>query len=108
MDDLLTATFEAHNPERNHHRWYRVRVGQDLFGDWSVTVGYGRSGQPGQTLRYGGPSADLLRAVVRDCLLRRLSAPRRLGCGYRLSELRTADAFDHASWLPPDIMANFA
>lgn len=107
MDDLLVATFEAHNPERNHHRWYRVRVGQDLFGDWTVYFGYGRVGQAGQAMRYGGTSADLLRSVVRECLSRRLSAPQRLGCGYQLKELVAVDGFDVESWLPPKIMAAF-
>jgi predicted DNA-binding WGR domain protein len=107
MDDLLVATFEAHNPERNHHRWYRVRVGRDLFGDWTVYFGYGRVGQTGQSIRYGGPSAGPLQQAVRDCLLRRLSAPRRLGCGYRLSELMAADGFDVVAWLPTEILAGF-
>ncbi|MBX9580285.1 MAG: WGR domain-containing protein [Gemmataceae bacterium] len=108
MDDLLVATFEARNPERNHHRWYRVRVGRDLFGDWTVYFGYGRVGQAGQARRYGGPSAAPLQQAVQDRLLRRLTAPRRLGCGYHLSELVAADGFDVASWLSANVMAQFA
>lgn len=107
MDDLLVATFEAHNPERNHHRWYRVRVGRDLFGYWTVYFGYGRVGQAGQSIRYGGASAVPFQEAVRDCLLRRLSAPQRLGCEYTLGDLSAADGFDVASWLPQDILARF-
>lgn len=32
MDNLLYLCFEAHNPARNHHRRYEVRLGRDLFG----------------------------------------------------------------------------
>lgn len=45
MDNLLTVAFEAHHPERNHHRRYEVRVGRDLFDDWTVTIRYGRVGR---------------------------------------------------------------
>ncbi len=33
MDNLLTLAFEAHHPERNHHRRYEVSVGRDLLED---------------------------------------------------------------------------
>ena len=34
---------EAHHAERNHHRRYEATLGRDLFGDWSVTIRYGRN-----------------------------------------------------------------
>jgi hypothetical protein len=39
--------------------------------------------------------------------LRRLLAPRRIGCFYRLAASHTVPGFDVASWLPGKIMARF-
>ncbi len=107
MDNLLTVAFEAHHAERNHHRHYEVRVGHDLFDDWTVTIRYGRTGQGGQERRYGSPEPDVLRAIIRDRLRRRLSAPKRIGCSYRLSAFSEAPGFDASSWLPGAIMDRF-
>ena len=48
-----------------------------------------------------------MQAIIRERLLRRLSAPRRIGCPYRLAAFSVAPGFDAASWLPEDIMAGF-
>src|SRR5215475_7625718 len=105
MDNLLTIAFEAHHPGRNHHRRYQVTVGRDLLDDWTVEITYGRTGQAGRAIRYAGADAATMQAVLRDRLRRRLSAPRRIGCPYRLATLSAAPGFDAASWLPGDIMA---
>lgn len=55
MDNLLTVSFQAHNAERNHHRRYEIRLGRDLFGDWTVCLLYGRMGRAGQMVRHSGP-----------------------------------------------------
>jgi hypothetical protein len=107
MDNLLTVVFEAHNPAKNHHRRYAVTVGRDLLDDWTVAICYGRSGQPGRETRYAGPEANAMRAIIRDRLRRRLSAPKRIGCPYRLTALNVASDFDAADWLPPDVMFSF-
>lgn len=107
MDDLLTIAVEAHNPERNHHRRYQVTVGRDLFGAWTVAVRWGRSGQGGRELRFASPDADAMRTVVRDRLRRRLTAPKRIGCAYRVAALNAAPGFDAGVWLPADIMAGY-
>jgi hypothetical protein len=46
-----------------------------------------------------------MRAVVRDHLRRRLSAPKRIGTPYRLVALHTAPDFDTAAWVNDDVMA---
>jgi hypothetical protein len=107
MDNLLTVAFEAHNTERNHHRRYEVVLGQDLLDDWTVSIRYGRVGLSGRVLRFPSPRQEEMRAVIRDRLRRRLSAPRRIGCPYRLATLSTAPGFDAWSWLPGDVMARF-
>jgi predicted DNA-binding WGR domain protein len=107
MDNLLTVAFEAHNSELNHHRRYQITVGRDLLNDWTVSIRYGRIGQSGQELRFSNREADKLRAVVRDRLQRRLSAPKRIGCPYRLKELSSATGFNADEWLPGEIIARF-
>ncbi len=42
--NLLTVAFEAHNPEKNHHRRYRVTLGRDLLDDRMVAILYRRTG----------------------------------------------------------------
>lgn len=107
MDNLFTIAFEAHHTEKNHHRRYQVTVGRDLLDDWTVAVCYGRAGQAGRELRYASPKPDVMKAVIRDRLRRRLSAPKRIGCAYRLSAFNVAPGFDTSAWLPGDVIAGF-
>lgn len=107
MDGLLAVAFEAHHSVRNHHRRYEITVGHDLFGDWTVTTRYGRVGRVGQERRYSAASPDEARAVIRGHLLRRLSAPHRIGCGYRLVDLSAATGFAMPDWLPADVLDRF-
>jgi hypothetical protein len=48
-----------------------------------------------------------MRAIIRDGLRRRLSAPKRIGCPYRLAAFSAAAVFDAAAWLPSEVMARF-
>lgn len=105
VDALLSLTLEAHNPERNHHRRYAVSVGRDLFGHWTVRVSFGRVGQAGQEKRYGSPDECAMRAVVRQCLTRRRSAPGRLGCGYEVTDYHASAGVALADWLPLEFAA---
>lgn len=108
MENLLAIAFEAHNPAKNHHRRYELKVGRDLFGAWTVSIRYGRTGpMAGRELRYAGSEAEQMRAIVRDRLRRRLSAPRRIGCQYQLAAFSTAIGVDTSFWLPADIMGRF-
>jgi predicted DNA-binding WGR domain protein len=77
MDNLLSVTFEAHNDERNHHRRYEIRLGRDLFGEWTVALSYGRTGRSGQVVRHSAADSEQLRKVVRETLRRRLSVDRK-------------------------------
>ncbi len=107
MDNLLTITFEAHHTENDHHRRYEVTVGRDLFETFTVAIRYGRVGQGGQERRYSSPQLAELRTIIRKHLRRRLSAPKRIGCPYRLATFSTARGFNAAEWLPGDVMARF-
>lgn len=107
MDNLLTVSFEAHNTDRNHHRRYEIRLGRDLFGDWTVCLLYGRKGRAGQIVRHSGSDAEPLRQVIRESLRRRLTAPTRIGCAYTLRGLTAANGIDMAFWLPEATLACF-
>ena len=80
-------------------------VGRDLLDEWTVAIRYGRTGQSGREMRFASPQPDEMRAVIRDRLRRRLSAPKRIGCPYRLAAFSTAPGFDTQAWLPGDVMA---
>jgi hypothetical protein len=107
MDNLLSVSFEAHHAESNHHRRYQVTLGRDLLDAWTVAIVYGRAGQAGREIRFASPQPETMKAVIRDRLRRRLSAPRRIGCPYHLTALSCAPGFDAAAWLPGDVMASF-
>jgi predicted DNA-binding WGR domain protein len=107
MGNLLTFAFEAHNQEKNYHRRYEVALGRDLLDDWTVSIRFGRCGRAGQELRYAASEPEAIRAIIRDRLHRRLTAPKRIGCPYRLATFSAAPGFDASAWLPGDVMARF-
>lgn len=107
MDNLLNVAFEAHHAENNHHRRYEITVGRDLLDDWTVSIQYGRAGQGGRVLRYAGSDTAKLQSIVKERLRRRLSAPKRIGCPYRLKQLSSASGFDAETWLPGEVMSGF-
>ncbi len=85
---------EARDPARDCFRSYRIEAGTDLFGAWLVDATYGRIGSPGRTVRHVADDEAQARRIVRRCLRRRATAPRRIGVAYRLRELH-----DPAQWL---------
>ena len=108
MQNLMTVAFEAHHAERNHHRRYEITIGRDLLDAWVLSIYYGRTGQRGHEQHFAEANADELRSMIRERLVRRLSAPRRIGCPYRLKEFSAADGFDPHAWLPGEIMESFS
>lgn len=100
MDRLLTVRLEAHHPERNHHRFYELALGRDLFGLWMLTIHYGRTGRQGHERRFASSDPSTLQKHIHHCLKVRESAPRRFGCRYRLVNLEQADDMPIEYWLP--------
>jgi predicted DNA-binding WGR domain protein len=107
LDNLLTVTLEAHHEGKNHHRRYEVVIGRDLLDDWTLVIRYGRVGSASQIRHYAATQPDVVRAIIRERLLRRLSAPKRIGCSYRLTALHAAPDLNPSDWLPNEIMARF-
>jgi predicted DNA-binding WGR domain protein len=79
MGNLLSVAFEAHSPERNHHRFYEVSIGRDLFQNWTVAIRFGSIGSGSQERRYASPEPEQMDSVIRDRLRRRLTARRGSG-----------------------------
>jgi hypothetical protein len=100
MENLLTIALEAHSNEHNHHRLYEIIVGRDLFDDWTLSIHYGRVGCGYQTQKFAGKDEEEIRAMVRERLRRRQSAPKRIGCSYRVTKFIAVEKFDPSTWLP--------
>jgi hypothetical protein len=92
---------------RRNPRSFGVDVDRDPLDDWTVTIKYGRAGKGGRELRYAASEADAIRAIVRDRLRRRLSAPKRIGCSERSAAFSAAPGLDASSWLHGVVMAKF-
>lgn len=99
MREVLIFAMEAHNDERNHHRRYEVRVGTDLLNHWIVVIRYGRVGQPLHEIQFAEPDIATAKRVVQERLRRRLSAPRRIGCAYRLVNSPVTYDAEWQAWL---------
>jgi hypothetical protein len=84
----FSIQLEARAPALGRWRAYRVEAGRDLFGSWVVATTFGRIGSSGRTLFQAAPSEADARRLVVQSLRRRASAPRRIGFGYRQTEVR--------------------
>src|SRR5688572_13844986 len=104
MDNILSIRLEAHNDAANHHRVYVVMVGRDLFKRWSLRICYGRSGQRLRELHFSGADEKKMQRLARAHLRRRLSAPRRIGCAYRVHELTAAEGRAISDWISYELM----
>ncbi len=73
----------ARDPARGLARRWRVVVYRDLFGMLLVETQWGRIGRAGQRLVRAFANETAALAHVRRLLVRRASAPRRIGVGYK-------------------------
>jgi len=80
---FLPLELVAVDAARNIRRRWRVAAFRDLFGQVMIETGWGRIGGRGRSLvRSFADEADALR-YVQALLVRRGSATRRIGVGYR-------------------------
>jgi hypothetical protein len=103
MENLLTIALEAHHNDLNHHRLYEITIGRDLLDDWTVSIRYGRVGGGCHSQRFTDKDQDKLRAIIRERLRRRRSAPKRIGCAYEVTKLDSLPGFDCSTWLIQDV-----
>jgi hypothetical protein len=87
MDNLLHITLRATNPDRRIDREYVLCLGEDLLGDWTVMIHYGRYGRRGVTKNVAFPTRQEACQYMDIKLGRRLSAHKRIGCDYQLTKL---------------------
>ncbi|MGH7275205.1 MAG: WGR domain-containing protein [Nitrospiria bacterium] len=87
MNEQFNIRLEAKNPEEGRLRAYRIDAGHDLFGQWSIEVNYGRIGRCGRSVTYSAADDAVAAAIVRNCLQRRATAPKRIGVPYQIREL---------------------
>ena len=106
MLELCHIALTALHPERNVWRAYRLSLGRDLFGEWTIDLRYGRIGQGGQGRRIACGSLEEARRVARSYLRRRLSAPRRIGCTYRVVSFDPGQADLLSPALPPGLVSD--
>ena len=85
--ESFRVRLEASDPAQGLFRAYRIDAGTDLLGDWLVDVTYSRIGTRGRTVRYLACDEAEARKIVRRCLQRRATAPKRIGVAYRLREI---------------------
>ena len=88
MDDKFHIKLEAKNPEKGNFRAYEIDAGPDLFGQWQIEVKYGRIGRRGRSVTYSAADDADAAAIIRHCLKRRSTAPKRIGVPYQIREIR--------------------
>lgn len=100
MENEFFIALEAHNSTRNCRRRYEISVGRDLFGAWTVTIRYGRTGGGCREERYASGELGSLEALLLRRCQRRKSATRRIGSDYRVVDFRNPQAGPHPtrSW----------
>lgn len=75
---------QAKHPPKNIYRWYVIRVDQNLFGEWCLSISYGRIGQRGQSKHYQWLELAVLMTHIKGILRKRLNATNRIGCNYEI------------------------
>jgi len=86
--NLLSLHLQACSPEKNIFRAYNIWLGQDLFGDWMLSVNYGRIRTKGTNRVYIFPSREEALKKLTFILRKRSSASKRIGCSYKLIDCR--------------------
>jgi hypothetical protein len=73
-----------------------------LLDNWILSIRYGRVGGGYQTQKFAAKDEDQIRAIVRERLRRRRSAPKRIGCAYLATKFDAVAEFDASAWLPDE------
>ncbi len=74
----------AENPQNNLYRWYSIRIDKNLFGEWCLSLSYGRIGHRGQTKLSFWTDISLLLRQLKRILKKRLNSSKRIGCNYKI------------------------
>lgn len=82
------------------NRFYSVRAGQDLLGDWIVVACYGRLGTKGHARTWLCMTQQEAQKRVRYCLARRFSSIKRIGVNYTLTYVDIHPSLNPNDWYP--------
>ena len=86
MTPVFSLFLEAHNADKNHHRFYQIEVSKNLFSLWTVETRYGRTGTygsaGGQRRLRVAESWEEAQSLVHRILKKRKSAIKRIGTNY--------------------------
>ena len=86
MHDQFRIQLLACDPEKNHFRFYTIDAGRDLLDDLVVKFNYGRIGTRGTIKTKIAPNVQTASKMIKACLRRRQSAPKRIGVAYQVQE----------------------
>ena len=81
---MIRIEMQASDLAANRNRAWRVEAGQDLFGQWTTRVTFGRIGCMGRSLSRLFTTEAAALAFVRRGLRRRQTSVQRFGVPYRL------------------------
>jgi hypothetical protein len=84
MINDLEIALRAENPLTNCWRDYTLLLGRDLLSDWRLSAHWSRRGAAGSMVMHGFGDRNEAMAFAHALLKRQLSAPRWIGCLYRL------------------------
>ena len=79
-----TIQLNATYPQKNIYRWYTIRIDKNLFGEWCLSLSYGRIGHRGQTKLSFWTDITLLIRQLKRILKKRLNSSKRIGCNYQI------------------------
>ena len=97
---MVSLHLQACSPERNIFSAYSIWLGQDLFGDWMVSVTSGRIRAKGTTRSYVFSSREEALVKPQSILRKRVSAYKRLSCGYKLVDYQGDNCFEEIDLQP--------
>ncbi len=104
---LFSLRLEADHDGLDRHRIYQLDVDRDLLGDVVVSISHGRRGRTLSSKTIASPDLAAAQALVRSKLRKRASAPKRIGCSYRVVALAAQDGLDPTPFfLDPKALAN--
>lgn len=96
--NLVLFKLQAIHSANNINRFYSVRAGQDLLGDWIVVACYGRFGTRGHARTWVCAIKEDAQKKVRQCLSKRLSALKRIGINYTFTHMDLHPSLNLGDW----------
>lgn len=98
---LFHLRLRAQDTEKNRDRDYEIFVSKILFGFLGLTIAFGRHGARGSFKNYIFETKEEAQRFVHKILQKRLTAPQRIGCSYRLVSAYISKEETSSLWMMP-------